>query len=136
MGATAAGLLDPGQKCISLETFRRSGAAVRTPVWFVEAPGGGGRIYVVTRRSTGKVGRLAANPAVRVAPCTARGRITGGWIGGEASEVAGAEAEEAARLRRKKYGLMAALARLASAPKGEPVAYLVRLGGPPGARRG
>ena len=41
-----------GEKVISLETYRRSGEAVRTPVWFLEEDG---IIYVHTDDSTGKV---------------------------------------------------------------------------------
>jgi PPOX class probable F420-dependent enzyme len=63
-----------GQKYISLTTFRKNGAAVRTPVWFGEDDG---RVYVMTRSDSGKLKRIHKNPQVRIAPCTARGKITG-----------------------------------------------------------
>jgi uncharacterized protein len=63
-----------GQKYISLGTFRKSGAAVYTPVWFGEA---NDRLYVMTRSDSGKYKRIRNNPQVRVARCTMRGKITG-----------------------------------------------------------
>ena len=63
-----------GQKYISLTTFRKNGAAVRTPLWFGE---GDGKLYVMTRSIFGKYKRIRNNPQVRVAPCTFRGRVTG-----------------------------------------------------------
>jgi hypothetical protein len=63
-----------GQKYISLTTFRKSGAAVPTPVWFGEEDG---KLYVMTRSDMGKTKRLRNNPQVKVAPCTIRGKVTG-----------------------------------------------------------
>jgi len=67
---------------INLETFRRNGQGVRTPVWFVVsvAPGGGTVFYVPTGGRSGKVKRLRRDAAVRVAPCDMRGRTTGPWV--------------------------------------------------------
>jgi len=61
---------------VSLATFRRSGAEVRTPVWFAA---GGSRIYVFTLGESGKVKRLRHSSRARVAPSDARGGIRGGW---------------------------------------------------------
>jgi len=63
-----------GQKYISLTTFRKTGVAVPTPIWFAEQ---GGKLYVMTRSDSGKYKRLRNNPQVRIAPCTMRGRVTG-----------------------------------------------------------
>jgi len=62
------------QKYISLSTFRKSSAAVSTPVWFGEQDD---KLYVMTRSDSGKYKRIRNNPQVRVAPCTIRGKITG-----------------------------------------------------------
>ena len=43
------------QKYINLETYKKDGTSVRTPVWFVID---NDLIYVITRDSTGKVKRL------------------------------------------------------------------------------
>lgn len=109
-------------KYVSLETFRRDGRGVRTPVWFVTE---GGRIYVITRDSTWKVKRLANDPRVRLAPCTFGGKIEGEWILGQAAVVSGDEAERAIRLRKKKYGMRAILAGLATRSKGAVIVYSI-----------
>jgi len=62
------------QKYISLTTFRKTGVAVQTPVWFGEQDG---KLYVMTRSDMGKTKRVRNNPQVKVAPCTIRGRIRG-----------------------------------------------------------
>jgi PPOX class probable F420-dependent enzyme len=46
---------------VRLSTFRKSGAAVPTPVWFARL---GENLYVVTGRNTGKVKRIRNNPGV------------------------------------------------------------------------
>jgi hypothetical protein len=63
-----------GQKYICLITFRRTGDAVSTPVWFAEKDD---KLYVKTRRDSGKCKRIRNDPRVRVAPCTIRGKVTG-----------------------------------------------------------
>jgi PPOX class probable F420-dependent enzyme len=96
-----------GQKYISLVTFRKSGAAVATPVWFGEE---GDRLYVMTLSDMGKTKRIRHNPQVKVAPCTIRGRVTGAEFAATARLL---PAEEHARARttiNRKY----LLARLSS----------------------
>lgn len=63
-----------GQKYLSLTTFRKTGVAVPTPVWFAEADG---KLYFMTRSDSGKYKRLRNNSSVRIAPCTIRGKVTG-----------------------------------------------------------
>ena len=63
-----------GQKYICLITFRRTGDAVSTPVWFAEKDD---KLYVKSRRDSGKCKRIRNNPRVRVAPCTISGKVTG-----------------------------------------------------------
>lgn len=60
-------------------TFRRSGEAVPTPMWFGLQ---GERIYVRSLADAGKVKRVRRDPHVRVAPCTLRGRPTGPFAEG------------------------------------------------------
>ena len=62
------------QKYVSLTTFRKTGAAVPTPVWFGEQDG---KLYVMTRSDLGKTKRIRNNPQVKVALCTMRGKVTG-----------------------------------------------------------
>lgn len=63
-----------GQRYLSLATFRKSGVAVYTPVWFAED---GGKLYIMTSGKLGKCKRIRNNPQVKIAPCTMRGKITG-----------------------------------------------------------
>ena len=63
-----------GQRYISLATFRKSGVAVRTPIWFAED---NGRLCFMTNSKTGKCKRIRNNPKATIAPCTIRGKVTG-----------------------------------------------------------
>ena len=90
-----------GHKYISLTTFRKTGTGVTTPVWFVPRKG---KLCVWTLRHSGKVKRLRNNPRITLAPCTARGKVLGPGLEGEA-RIVSAQAQEGARqLFVKKYG--------------------------------
>ncbi len=73
------------QKYLSLETYRKNGQAVRTPVWFAAAPGP--TLYVYTAADSGKVKRLRRNGEIRIAPCNARGTVAGAWSNARATIV-------------------------------------------------
>ena len=89
-------------KYISLSTYRRSGASVETPVWFVEMEQ---KLYVFTARDSGKVKRLRNSPKARIAPCDARGGLKGEWQDVEARLVEDRSTiERAHALFRMKYG--------------------------------
>jgi len=88
------------QKYISLETYRKNGQAVRTPVWFAES---NGQLYVYTLADAGKAKRLRNNPRASIAPCDMRGRVTGEWADAEARFVQGEEATRANALLDYKY---------------------------------
>lgn len=61
----------------SIESYRKSGKAVPTPVWIVAD---GDKLFCWTLGNSGKVKRILANPRVRLAPCDAAGKISGEWI--------------------------------------------------------
>jgi PPOX class probable F420-dependent enzyme len=63
-----------GQRYISLATFRKTGVAVYTPIWFAEDDN---KLYFMTSSKLGKYKRIRNNPQVKIAPCTIRGKITG-----------------------------------------------------------
>jgi uncharacterized protein len=86
---------------LSLTTFRRSGAPVLTPVWFARV---GRALYVITDDDTGKVKRVRRNPAVRIAPCTARGKSTGASMDAIAHLRTVADATFEKRALYAKYG--------------------------------
>lgn len=89
-------------KYLSLETFKKSGEGVKTPVWFVLH---NGLLYVYTEADSWKVKRIRNNAHVRVAPCTIRGRVIGSWVDGTASIIEGEERRTADRLLDRKYFL-------------------------------
>lgn len=93
-------------KYISLETFRKTGVGVRTPVWFAANPAAPDIFYLYSAPDAGKVKRIRNNPHVRVAPCDIRGNLRGAWVEGQARMVDGTEADMGQGLLRKKYGWM------------------------------
>jgi PPOX class probable F420-dependent enzyme len=100
-------------KYVNLETYRKSGNPVSTPVWFMID---NGLVYVATPSDTGKVKRLRNNPSVRIMPSGFRGEPKGKWIEGKARFAEGAEAERAVQLRKKKYGIQARLMGMVKGP--------------------
>ena len=94
------------QKYVNLETYKKDGTPVRTPVWFMID---NGIIYVITREKTGKVKRLKNNQNIRIVPCSFTGESKNEWINGIAQKITGEEAEKAIKLRKKKYGFSAKL---------------------------
>jgi uncharacterized protein len=92
------------QQYINLETFRRSGAGVPTPVWFVA---GVRKLYVRTIANSGKIKRIRNNGLVRLASCDARGNLSGEWVEARARVLTPeeeAQAKEVNRMLYKKYG--------------------------------
>lgn len=89
-------------KYLSLETFKKNGDGVKTPVWFVLNQG---LLYVYTEADSWKVKRIRNNPRVRVALCTVRGRVTGPWVDATAAIIDGDERQMADRLLDRKYWL-------------------------------
>jgi uncharacterized protein len=61
---------------VSLATFRKDGTEVRTPVWIASS---GGKVYVYTNATSGKVKRIRRDPRARLAPCDVRGNVRGEW---------------------------------------------------------
>ena len=87
---------------ISLATFRKSGQAVATPVWFALV---GDRLYVTTGRQSGKVKRIRNNPNVQVAPSDAGGKLLGPAFDATARLLPEEESSPANAALRRKYGL-------------------------------
>ncbi len=95
-----------GHKYINLETFRKNGEGVKTPLWFAEDEAG--TLYARIFERMGKAKRIRREPRARVAPCDVRGNPKGEWVGAEARilEPGSEEGEEANRLLNEKYGLL------------------------------
>jgi PPOX class probable F420-dependent enzyme len=97
-----------GQKYLNLETLRKNGEGVKTPVWFAADPSvnldsSEAKLYIYTIGVSGKVKRIRNNNRVRVAPCNARGGLLGQWADARAEIVTGAEADRGMQLLNKKY---------------------------------
>lgn len=88
---------------ISLETYKKDGGAVKTPVWFAEV---GGKLYVVTDGTSYKVKRLRRNPRAKIAACNVSGKeIKSAWFDADVAILdAGAEQDAAHAALRAKYG--------------------------------
>jgi uncharacterized protein len=100
------------QSYLNLETFRKSGVGVKTPVWFVQD---GGILFVRTMTNSGKVKRILNNGNVNIAPCKADGTPVGNWIPATAREIKDNDTDKKVdRLLGKKYGLMKTFFSLAS----------------------
>ncbi|MBA3826232.1 MAG: PPOX class F420-dependent oxidoreductase [Ktedonobacterales bacterium] len=93
---------------IALTTYRKTGVAVTTQVWFAKD---GDRLYMYTLLSSGKVKRLRHTSQVTLAPCTMRGVVTGPTITATARFVT--ERREVRRaslgIWRKYHGTMLAV---------------------------
>jgi len=97
-----------GHKYLNLESYRKSGAAVQTPVWFAadtsaNLESSDAKLYVYTTGDSGKVKRIRNNSRVKVAPCNSRGGLLGEWAEARAEIVKGDEATHGMGLLNKKY---------------------------------
>ncbi|MDP6980537.1 MAG: PPOX class F420-dependent oxidoreductase [Myxococcota bacterium] len=101
---------------ISVETFRRNGRGVKTPVWCAPC---GNEIAVFTERKAGKVKRLRNNDRIRVARCDMRGKVHGDWVEGTARIVdSKREEDHAYAALREKYGWLMMVTDLLSTLSG------------------
>ena len=93
-----------GKRYLNLESYRKSGAAVRTPLWFAQGEAEAeGVLYVYSVADSGKVKRIRNNARVRVVPCTLRGAPRGEWVEGRAQILDAAGDARGHHLLRRKY---------------------------------
>ena len=112
------------EKYISVETFKKDGTSVKTPVWFTIKDN---LVYVVTRDQTGKVKRLKNNLNVKIATCNIKGKIKGRWNSGTVEILNKQETEEAVKRRDKKYGFFSKMARVLTKNKGGLFAFSIKI---------
>lgn len=98
------------ERYVSITTFRRDGSPASTPVWVVSDDPH--RLLIATGAGTWKVRRIKRDPHVRVAGCSARGKIHGEAVEGVAHLVD--EAPLVRRLQHEKYGWQMSLIEGAS----------------------
>jgi PPOX class probable F420-dependent enzyme len=100
------------ERYVNLITLKRDGSEVRTPIWVARVDD---KLYAFTDGTTAKVKRLRRDARIRLAPCDARGKISGGWhaASGKVVDDPGLIAKANAALGRK-YGWQFAALTLAS----------------------
>jgi len=89
---------------VLLETFRRSGVGVATPVWVVAS---GSDLLVTTRAESGKVKRIRYSGRVTLVECDIRGVVADGAVPIEGTAVVDTSAATRAELdalMEEKYG--------------------------------
>jgi hypothetical protein len=92
---------------ISLETFKKDGNGVKTPVWSAPLDG---KLVVMSAGDAFKVKRLRRDPHARVAACDMRGKVRGDWREATGRILdAPADVERAHAALRKKYGWQMAM---------------------------
>jgi uncharacterized protein len=91
------------QNYINIETYKKSGQTVQTPVWFVME---NGLIYIRTGANSAKVKRISKNPNINIAPCKVNGILIGQWVKASA-QIIGDQllAAHINKLFNKKYGI-------------------------------
>lgn len=109
------------QQYMNLITFRKSGEAIATPVWFVQD---GARLYVVTAANAGKVKRVRNNARVDVGPSDRAGKPLGATMPARAHELPAAEHSRADALLTQKYGLQKRAIDLLQRVRGTQRTYL------------
>ena len=98
------------ERYVNLATFRKSGAEVKTPIWFASDPQDPRRLWMYTNGKSGKVKRIRNSGRSRVAACNARGGVHGPWL--DATSRVESDARQIARafdLLVGKYGWQARL---------------------------
>ena len=105
---------------LNLESYRRDGTPVRTPLWFAPTEGGA-PLYIYSRADAFKIKRLQRNARCRIAACDLRGTVVGPWLDATATIVTGAEAAHGMALLDRRYWpwkqLLGLLAMLRPAPR-------------------
>lgn len=89
---------------MTIETFRKNGDGVKTPVWFAQD---GNTLRIWTDTGTGKVKRIRRDGKVRIVPSTAAGEPLGEWIEANAAILDSTEEVKYTKdLFYEKYGWM------------------------------
>jgi uncharacterized protein len=92
-----------GQKYLNLESYRKTGQPVRTPLWFAEDDN---VFYAYSLADSFKIKRMRNNPQVRIAPCDMRGKVKGEWVDATARILNEAGVQRTHELLNQKYGLL------------------------------
>jgi PPOX class probable F420-dependent enzyme len=95
------------QQYLNVETFRKNGAGVKTPVWFVRDEE---RLLIWTETTSGKAKRMKNNPRVKIVPSKGDGTPVGEWVAATVRlDDSAAALKQIQALMSKKYGWMFAV---------------------------
>lgn len=86
---------------MALTTYRKNGAPVMTPVWFIKQDG---KLFVWTSADSGKAKRLRNNPCVQLGPSDHSGKLLGKVEAGQAHLVSERECSSVEKAFKAKYG--------------------------------
>jgi len=113
-----------GQKYLCLETYKKNGQGVKTPVWFVVS---NQVIYIATAESSGKVKRLNHNKSVSIAPSNFKGDVKGDRVKGQAFFGSEFELNLTMSLRNKKYGLLSRIIGMFVSRRGKIISIGIKI---------
>jgi PPOX class probable F420-dependent enzyme len=88
---------------VCIESFRKSGQGVRTPVGFVVE---GQYLFILTSEASAKAKRIRNNPRVNIAPSTPRGDPLGTWVEASATLLDEADSRRIREAILAKYPVM------------------------------
>lgn len=104
------------QKYLNIETVRKNGQAIKTPVWFVQD---GETLLAWTQADSGKAKRIRRDGSVRVAPSDMSGAPLGDWVNATAQADESPEAIKYVSDKfKKKYGMQFSMFGLAGKARG------------------
>ncbi len=90
------------QQYLNVETFRKNGNGVKTPVWFVQE---GEKLFIWTEAGSGKAKRIRNSGKVNIAPCKGNGALVGTWVPATASvDDSSTAIAHVKELMQRKYG--------------------------------
>jgi uncharacterized protein len=111
------------QDYLNLQTVRRNGQEVNTPVWFVRQ---GDLFYVRTITNSGKVKRIHNNKKVKIMPCGSQGEPLGFWVNAQALENTDADTySKMASWLAEKYGDQPRIFETQATARGEKYTVLI-----------
>jgi len=114
-----------GRRYINLESYKKDGKAVLTPVQSIQ---GNGLVYFRTDPRTWKVKRIGRNPHVRVVPSNRSGKPTGTWVDGRAQILERQERDRMMVVFKKEYGMVGnSLINLVARLRGERLTTIVSI---------
>jgi PPOX class probable F420-dependent enzyme len=97
------------EKYINLQTLRKNGTVVSTPVWFVLKDN---TIFIRTGASSGKIKRIRNNNEIRISICDIKGNIKGRVYNAIANFEKSVDNQEINSLFDKKYSILSFLLKI------------------------